>query len=97
MFLIVLNKFLGDMDVYEVLLNCVSNYGEGESVSKTIAIIVDILSPPSQIEAVATSLHSLNLSWVPPDSIDLSSLLFIITYNPVSNFSQNSTTIFTDE
>lgn len=84
------------MDVYEVLLNCVSENGEGETVSKIISVVLDILSPPSQIEAVATSLHSLNLSWIPPDSADLSSLLFIITYNPVSNTSQNSTTIFTD-
>lgn len=86
------------MDVYEVLLNCVSDSnGEGETVSTTIAIVVEILSPPSQIEAVATSLHTLNLSWVPPDFIDLSSSLFIITYNPVSNSSQNSSTVFTDE
>jgi hypothetical protein len=82
--------------VYEVLLNCVSNNRQGESVFRTIAVVLDILSPPSQIEAVATSFHSLNLSWVPPDSVDLSSLLFIITYNSVSNYSQNSTTIFTD-
>lgn len=84
------------MDVYEVLLNCVSENGEGESVSKTIAVVLDILSPPSQIEAVATSLHTINLSWVPPDNIDASTLLFIITYNPISNFTQNSTTISTD-
>jgi len=85
------------MDVYEVLLNCASeNGGEGESVSRTIAVGSNILSPPSQIEAVATSLHTLNLSWTLPDSIDLSSSLFIITYNPVSNSSQNSTTVFTD-
>lgn len=84
------------MDVYEVLLNCVSENGEGESVLKTIAVVLEILSPPTQIEAVATSLHTLNLSWVPPDSVDLSSLLFIITYHPVSNSSQNSTTVFTE-
>jgi len=88
--------FLGDLDIYEVLLNCISESGEGESISKTIAVASDILSPPSQIEAVATSLQTLNLSWVPSDSVDPLSLIFIITYNPVSNFSQNSTTVFTD-
>jgi len=70
--------------------------GEGEPVTRTISI-VDILSPPSQIEAVATSFHTLNVSWVPSDLIDLSSSLFIITYNPVSNFSHNSKTVFTNE
>uniref|UniRef100_A0A2S2PYT6 Protogenin n=1 Tax=Sipha flava TaxID=143950 RepID=A0A2S2PYT6_9HEMI len=89
-------NYTSDLEVYEVLLNCVSNNRQGESVFRTIAVVLDILSPPSQIEAVATSFHSLNLSWVPPDSVDLSSLLFIITYNSVSNYSQNSTTIFTD-
>jgi len=84
------------LDVYEVLLNCVSESGEGESVYRIIAVKSDTLSPPSQIEAVATSLQTLNLSWVPPDFDDPSSLLFIISYNPVSNFSQNSTTVFTD-
>lgn len=88
--------YTSDLDVYEVLLNCISENGEGESISRTIAVALDILSPPSQIEAVATSLQTLNLSWVPSDSVDPSSLIFIITYNPVSNFSQNSTTIFTD-
>lgn len=84
------------MDVYEVLLNCISENEEGESVSRTIAVVLDILSPPYQIEAIATSLHTANLSWVPPDNVDASTLLFIITYNLVSNFSQNSTTISTD-
>lgn len=84
------------MDVYEVLLNCISENEEGVSVSRTIAVVLDILSPPSQIEAIATSLHTVNLSWVPPDNVDASTLLFIITYNTVSNFSQNSTTISTD-
>lgn len=87
----------GRTDVYEVILNCVSQIGgEGESVAKTISV-VDILPPPSQIEAVASPLHTLNLSWIPPDSIDLSSSLFIITYSPVSNYSQNLTTVYTDE
>lgn len=84
------------MDVYEVLLNCVSNIGEGTSVSRSIAVVLDILSPPSQIEAVATSLHTLNLSWVPPDFVELSSVLFIITYKPIFNFSENSTTVITN-
>lgn len=84
------------MDVYEVLLNCVSDIGEGVSVSRSISVFSDILSPPSQIEAVAISLHALNLSWVPPDSVELSSLMSIITYNPTFNFSENSTTVFTD-
>jgi len=88
--------FLDDLDIYEVLLNCISESGEGESVSRTIAVVLDILSPPTQIEAVATPFQTLNLSWVPPNSVDPSSLLFIITYNLVSNFSQNSTTISTD-
>ncbi|XP_060838288.1 protogenin B-like [Rhopalosiphum padi] len=88
--------YTSDLDVYEVLLNCVSESGEGESVYRIIAVKSDTLSPPSQIEAVATSLQTLNLSWVPPDFDDPSSLLFIISYNPVSNFSQNSTTVFTD-
>lgn len=84
------------MDVYEVLLNCISESGEGESVYKTIAVMSDMLSPPSQIEAVATSLQTLNLSWVSLDFVDPSSLVYIINYHPVSNFSQNSTTVYTD-
>lgn len=84
------------MDVYEVLLNCISESGEGESVYRTIAVMSDMLSPPSQIEAVATSLQTLNLSWVSLDFVDPSSLVFIINYQPVSNFSQNSTTVYTD-
>lgn len=90
--------YLGDMDVYEVLLNCVSENKEGESVTKTIAVLLEMFSPPSQIEAVATSLHTVNVSWVSPDSVDQSSLVFIITYNPISNISQNvtSTTVFTE-
>lgn len=87
---------LDDMDVYEVLLNCVSDIGEGKSVSRSISVVLDILSPPSQIEAIAISLHTLNLSWVPPDSVELSSLMSIITYYPIFNFSENSTTIITD-
>lgn len=84
------------MDAYEVLLNCISKNGEGETVSKIISILVDILSPPSQIEAVATSFQTVNLSWVPPNSDDFSSLRFIIAYNEVSNSSENSTVVFTD-
>lgn len=87
---------LGDLEVYEVLLNCISNDAQGESVSRNIAIVLDLLSPPTQIEAVATSFHTLNLSWVPPDSVDLSYLQFIITYNSVYNSSQNYSTIVTD-
>jgi len=84
------------LDVYEVLLNCISESGEGESVYRTIAVMSDMLSPPSQIEAVATSLQTLNLSWVSLDFVDPSSLVFIINYKPISNFSQNSTTVYTD-
>lgn len=86
------------MDVYEILLNCVSENREGKSVTRTIAVLLDMFSPPSQIEAVSTSLHTINVSWVPPESVDLRSLLFIITYNPIYNISQNvtSTTVFTD-
>lgn len=89
--------FSGSLDIYEVLLSCVFKGRHGESVSRTIAVDSEILSPPSQIEAVATSPHTLNLSWVSPTDIsDLSSLQSIITYHPVSNFTQNSTTVFTD-
>lgn len=85
------------MDVYEVLLNCLSENGEGKSIFRTITVVLDMLSPPFQVEAVATSLHTLNLSWVPPDCDDPMSLSFIIIYNLVSNFSQNSTTVLTDQ
>lgn len=89
--------FLGNLDIYEVLLNCEFKGRDGESVSRTIAVNLEILSPPSQIEAVATSPHTLNLSWVfPTDIEDPSSLMSIITYYPVSNFSKNSTTVYTD-
>ncbi|CAH1721858.1 unnamed protein product [Aphis gossypii] len=88
--------YTSDLDVYEVLLNCISESGEGKSAYRTIAVMSDMLSPPSQIEAVATSLQTLNLSWVSLDFVDPSSLVFIINYKPISNFSQNSTTIYTD-
>lgn len=84
------------MDVYEVLLNCVSANEDGGSVFRTIAVVTDTLFPPSDIEAVANSLHTLRLSWVSPAAIDTSSLVFYITYNSVSNYSQNSTTVITD-
>lgn len=85
------------MDAYEVLLSCVSKTGEGQTVYRVVSVLVDILSPPSQIEAIATSFQTVNLSWVPPDAIyDSSSLRFIIAYNEVSNSSENSTVVFTD-
>ncbi|VVC40187.1 Hypothetical protein CINCED_3A025745 [Cinara cedri] len=89
--------YTSDMDVYEILLNCVNENKEGESITRIIAIHLNMFSPPSQIEAVATSLHTVNVSWVPPDSEDLSSLLFIITYNLISNSENDtSTTLFTE-
>ncbi|XP_050421746.1 protogenin B-like [Adelges cooleyi] len=88
--------FTNSMDVYEVLLNCVSDSGEGESVSTTISVLLEILSPPTQIEAIATSVFTLNLSWVPPSTDDPTSLLYIISYSGLSNASQNSTTVTTD-
>lgn len=63
---------------------------------KTIAVVLDILFPPSQVDAVAISLHTLRLSWVPPDGIDPSLLVYYITYNSVANSSQNFTTVSTD-